>query len=329
VADMCEDLGVPWHLDSFDLRNTRNGWLLAFDSIEKSLQRARPDILLPYTFVPNVICGLGWQRTGARACVWNQRDGGLTPFVAEWARAAAERTPVFISNARAGAEFLVRELGVDPLKVRVIENGIEQSTANDDRSQWRAKLGIGDESFVACMVANLHANKDHATLLRAWRRVTDHLNGRNAVLVLAGRYDGAYESLLSLSRELNLTQRVRFAGQVLDVPGLLSAADVGVFSSYIEGCPNGVLESMAAGLAVAGTDVDAIRSVVGRKGLQFLAPPKDDEALAVAILKLANDSDLRVTLGAENERRVREKYTAPRMCESTVAVMKEALSNVP
>jgi glycosyltransferase involved in cell wall biosynthesis len=261
--------------------------------------------------------------------VWNQRDKGVTPFVEEWARPAAEHTPMFVSNAAAGAEFLKDRLGVDPSKIRVIENGIEQSTAKEDRSQWRAKLKIDDETFVACMVANLHDNKDHRTLLRAWRRVIDRFSDRNAVLVLAGRHDGAYESLASLSRELNLNGQIRFAGQVLDVPGLLSAADVGVFSSYIEGCPNGVLESMAAGLAVAGTDIDAIRSAVGPKGLPFLAAPKDDEALAGAILKLANDSDLRVTLGAENQQRVRENYTASRMCESTVAVMKEVLSNVP
>lgn len=329
VADMCEQLGVPWHLDSFRFESTENGRLLSLARITKSLQRARPEILLPYTFVPNVICGLGWQRTGARACVWNQRDEGVTPFVAEWARPAAERTSIFISNAARGAEFLKDRLGVDPSKIRVIENGIEQSTANEDRSQWRVKLKIEDEAFVACMVANLHDNKDHRTLLRAWKHVVDRFNGRRAVLVLAGRHDGAYESLLSLSRELNLTRHVRFAGQVLDVPGLLSAADVGVFSSYIEGCPNGVLESMAAGLAVAGTDIDAIRSAVGPKGLQFLAPPKDDEALAGAILTLANDPDLRVTVGAENQRRVRERFTAPRMCESTVAVIKEVLSNVP
>lgn len=69
------------------------------------------------TFVPNVICGLSWQRTGARACVWNQRDEGVTLFVEEWARPAAERTPMFVSNGVAGAEFLVRELGVDAAKV--------------------------------------------------------------------------------------------------------------------------------------------------------------------------------------------------------------------
>lgn len=329
VAGMCEQLGVPWRLASFPFKSGRVARFASLARIAMSLRRARPDILFPYTFVPNVICGLVWRWTGARACVWNQRDEGVTPFVAEWGRSAARRTPMFISNSPVGEEFLTNGLQVDPLKIRVIENGIEQSTAKEDRSQWRARLRIDDDTFMACMVANLHANKDHATLLRAWKRVVERSNGRKAVLVLAGRHDGAYESLASLARELNLNGQVRFAGQVMDVPGLLSAADAGVFSSFIEGCPNGVLESMAAGLAVAGTNIDAIRSIVGPAGIQFLAPPRDDEALATAILKLVNDSDLRVTIGAENKRRVREKYTAARMCESTVSVLKEVVSNVP
>lgn len=325
VAQLCDQLGVPWRVVGFPLRGGRVARLLSLARIAVALRRAHPDILLPYTFVPNVICGLVWKWTGAQACVWNQRDEGRTPFVAEWARGAARQTLVFVSNSDAGARFLQANLGVDPLKIRIIENGIEQSPAQRDRSRWRNELGIDADTFVACMVANLHDNKDHRTLLKAWKRVVDTFNGRKAVLVLAGRHDGAYESLTSLSRELNLNGHVRFAGQVFDVPGLLSAADLGVFSSVSEGCPNGVLESMAAGLAVAGTDIDQIRSVLGRAGLQFLTPPRNDEALASAILKLANDSDLRVTIGAENQRRVNEHYAATRMCERTVALLEELL----
>lgn len=321
VAERCEELGVPWRVVPFTLRGGRVAPLLALLRFAITLRRAGPDLLLPYTFVPNVICGLVWRWTGARSCVWNQRDEGFTPFVAEWARRAVRQTPVFVSNSEAGASFLQAGLGVDRSKIRVIENGVEQSVAKDDRSQWRVKLKIDDESFVACMVANLHDNKDHRTLLKAWQRVVERLNGRHAVLVLAGRHDGAYESVATLSRELNLNGHVRFAGQVADVRGLLSAVDVGVFSSVAEGCPNAVLESMAAGLAVAGTNIDGIRSVLGPEGLQFLAPPKDDEALAGAILKLANDADLRVTIGAANRKRVKEKYEAERMCEETVAVL--------
>ena len=246
-------------------------------------------------------------------------------FVADWARSAARRTPMFISNSEVGAEFLRADLGVDSSKIRVIENGVSMSPPLEDRSGWRARLDIDDECFVACMVANLHDNKDHPTLLRAWKRVVDASNGRKAVLVLAGRHDGAYESLMSLSRELNLNGHVRFAGQVLDVSGLLSAVDLGVFSSVNEGCPNGVLESMSAGLAVAGTDIDAIRTVVGSHGSEFLAPPKDHDALAGAIMKLANDPGLRVTIGAENRQRVNERYTAARTCESMVDIIKQVL----
>ena len=323
VALVCEEMGVPWRVVPFPLRGGRVARLLALARFALSLRRARPDILLPYTFVPNVICGLVWRWTGARTCVWNQRDEGVTPFVAEWSRRAARRTPVFVSNSEPGARFLQTDLGVDRSKIRVIPNGVERSVAQGDRSEWRHRLKIDDDSFVACMVANLHDNKDHGTLLRAWRRVVDGLNGRRAILVLAGRHDGAYESLAGLAGELKLNGNVRFAGQVLDVPGLLSAADVAVFSSVAEGCPNGVLESMAAGLAVAGTNIDGIRSVVGAAGLPFLAAPKDDEGLAGAILKLANDADLRVTIGAENRQRVKENYEATRMCEETVALLKQ------
>ncbi|HKR12602.1 MAG TPA: glycosyltransferase [Pyrinomonadaceae bacterium] len=323
VAQICEQLGLTSRLVSYPF-DKANPWSLR--KLTGIFREASPDILLPYTFVPNVICGLIWKSTGAGACVWNQRDEGRMPFVADSARAAAQRTPMFISNSERGASFLVDKLEVDPLKIKVIKNGIELSLPQDDRFVWRDRLMIDDDCFVACMIANLHAKKDHETLLRAWRRVVNEIGDRKPVLVLAGRHDGAYESLAALTRELNLNDHVRFSGQISDVSGLLKASDLGVFSSTCEGCPNGVLESMAAGLAVAGTDIDQIRSVLGPDSSEFLAPPKDDVGLATAILKLANDADLRITLGTANRKRVEENYTASRMCDETVAVLKELQS---
>ena len=323
VAQICEQLGLTSRLVSYPF-DKANPWSLR--KLTGIFREASPDILLPYTFVPNVICGLIWKSTGAGACVWNQRDEGRMPFVADSARAAAQRTPMFISNSERGASFLVDKLEVDPLKIKVIKNGIELSLPQDDRFVWRDRLMIDDDCFVASMIANLHAKKDHETLLRAWRRVVNEIGDRKPVLVLAGRRDGAYESLAALTRELNLNDHVRFSGQISDVSGLLKASDLGVFSSTCEGCPNGVLESMAAGLAVAGTDIDQIRSVLGPDSSEFLAPPKDDVGLATAILKLAHDADLRITLGTANRKRVEENYTASRMCDETVAVLKELQS---
>jgi glycosyltransferase involved in cell wall biosynthesis len=222
---------------------------------------------------------------------------------------------------------LVEKLQVSAEKVTVIRNGVETGAPQLDRRAWRERLAVDDRSFVACMVANLHAHKDHATLLRAWQYVVRHFEANrdgkkcSAVLVLAGRRDGAYESLAALARQLKIDESVRFVGAVSDVPGLLNAVDVSVFSSRSEGCPNAVLESMAAGLPVAGTNIAGIREVVGRT--ELLARVEDAEALSEVLLKLASDPALRARVGTENRERSREQYGALRMCQETAALLKQ------
>jgi glycosyltransferase involved in cell wall biosynthesis len=112
---------------------------------------------------------------------------------------------------------------------------------------------------------------------------------------------------------LEIEGGVRFAGYVSDVAGLLRAVDIGVFSSRSEGCPNGVLECMAAGLAVVATDIEGVREVMGSS--EFLAPVGDAEAMARAILKLAADPAVCARIGAANKKRISENHDARRMCE--------------
>jgi glycosyltransferase involved in cell wall biosynthesis len=105
---------------------------------------------------------------------------------------------------------------------------------------------------------------------------------------------------------------------VSDVAGLLTAVDIGVFSSRSEGCPNGVLECMAAGLAIAATDIEGVREVVGSS--ELLAPVGDADALSHTILKLASDPVLCMTFGAQNRKRIIANHDARRMCEEFVAL---------
>ncbi len=317
VAEICERNGIRWRVVPYSFSACPLKRSLSLMRLAWLMRKARPDVLLPYTTVPNVACGLIWKFTGARMCVWNQRDEGLVSLNGWWERLALKRVSHFISNSNAGARFLTTATSAH---VRVIQNGISSSVAVLDRDAWRARLEIENDAFVACMVANLHSNKDHKTLLRAWREAVGE-SKRNAVLVLAGRHDDAYESLLALAYELEIEGAVRFAGHVDDISGLLSAVDLGVFSSRSEGCPNGVLECMAAGLAIAATNIEGVREAVGSRGLQFLAPPGDAPALAQVILKLATDPALCATIGEDNRKRVREQYESQRMCGETVAYL--------
>lgn len=323
VAEICEDHGLPWRVIPYPFTAPLPSRFRGLVNVCRSLREAKPDILLPYTFGPNIVCGLIWKWTGARCCVWNQRDEGIVPFTSPSVGWAAKQTPQFISNCAAGAQFLTSKLGVNAANVRVIQNGIEAVPPQFDRGTWRDRLAVDGRCFVACMVANLHNCKDHPTLLRAWSKVRRELeaDGKAAVLVLAGRHDGAYDSLLSLAGELKINDSVRFVGHVSDVSGLLSASDASVFSSRSEGCPNAVLESMAVGLPVAGTDIEGIREVLGPAGRRFLAPVGDVDGLARVILEIARDPALRARAAATNRDRIRDFYDAQRMCSTTAALL--------
>ncbi|HEX5832382.1 MAG TPA: glycosyltransferase [Pyrinomonadaceae bacterium] len=323
VADICDQHSLPSRVIPFRFTGSRSLSFRALRGVARTLRDAQPDILLPYTFYPNLVCGLVRKWTGARACVWNQRDEGILPFVSPSIEKAVKRTSHFVSNSEAGARFLINELAVSDHQVTVIPNGVESVRPKADRCAWRERLAVDDAAFVACMVANLHLNKDHATVLRAWRTVVNEFasDGRSALLVLAGRHDGAYESLAALASELQLKDHVRFAGPVADVRGLLSAADVSVFSSSSEGCPNAVLESMASGLPVAGSDIQGIRDVVGSGGSQFLAPVGDADTLAKVLLTMARNPELCTRIGTENRERVKNDYDALRMCRDTATLL--------
>lgn len=323
AAEICDAWGIPWRLAPIGWGGSRMQRVRALVRLAVVLRRARPNVLMPYTLLPNTLCGLVWRWTGARLCVWNQRDEGRDMTGAVLQRRALAAAPRFIANSRHGAELLTTSFGVPPARVRVVYNGVASGEPEGDRQSWRRQLGVNDACFLAGMVANLHDYKDHATLLRAWRRIVDTLaaDGREAVLLLAGRFDNAADRVKALAYDLELGRTVRFLGKVDDVAGLLTAVDLCAFSSHCEGLPNGVLECMTAGLAVAGTDIPGIREALGEDGLPWLAPPGDDQALAARILALAGDAGLRASLGEQYRRRAAQHFAPERMCaEMTAAI---------
>jgi len=293
----------------------------------QALRRARPDVILPFMFFQSVACGLVWRWSGARMCIWNQRCEGRDRLGRWTEKLAICLTPRFVANSDHGADFLVRELGVNRDLLRVVHNGVQLGPEQGSRTTWRNHLGVNEDCFLACMVANLQQFKDHVTLLQAWRVVVDRLGdaGQQAVLLLAGRFDETHLTLKALAFDLELGRSVRFLGSVKDVSGLLGAVDLGVHSSVYEGCPNGVLECMAAGLAVAGTDYLGIREAVGPRGYPFLAPRGDAEALAERIIALALNPEARREAGADNRLRIENEFHPSTMYRKILTLLVEGL----
>jgi glycosyltransferase involved in cell wall biosynthesis len=319
--------GFAWHGQDLHwgrgrIENARTLYALA-----RRLRTHRPGVLMPYCTAPNVLCGHVWRRTGASVCVWNQRDVNPSGrFGAGMIRRALDRTPLVLANSRTAADFVVTDWGAHAERVRVVLDRVQPLEPLEGRASWRSRLGLDADVVTACMAAHLHEYKDHATLLRAWRLVLDaNGGGSRPVLLLAGRAAGTEEALKALAYDLELGDAVRFLGEVRDIGGLMHASDLVVLSSRRESRPRAVLESMAAGLPVAATDIPALRELFGADGSGFLAPPGDADGLAAVLLQLVRDGELRSTAGAANKQLARETFAASGGSEEAAALVAEAL----
>jgi glycosyltransferase involved in cell wall biosynthesis len=322
-SDVCEAYGLPWKVLGWPWSDKMPTLVKRVGAFTLRLREARPDIVLPFTIIPNVVCGLTWRWAGADVFVWNQREGGLgrvEPFLERW---AVRRTPAFVANSEHGARFLVNTLGAPPELVRVIRNGIALGPSLAARSEWRRRLDVSQDCFLACMVGTLSSYKDHFTLLKAWQKVINRSQGGDAqlLLLLAGRLQETYDAVRQLADDLRLHDTVKFLGRVDDVAGLLNSVDLGILSSRSEGCPNAVLEYMAAGLAVVGTDIPGIREAVGPEGTPFLAAVQDPDALSEQIWRMLMDRALRSKAGEANQRRIATEFSSTRMCQQMVRLI--------
>ena len=316
-----QDAGIAWHAYPVHWFGGKVYKSCTLARLALRLRRLRPDVLMPYTTRPNVLCGLVWPTTGASICVWNQRD--LAPsakFGPELIARAARRSSLLVTNSHAGRDYLVSRLGARPDRVSVVLDSVELPEPSASRAELRARHLVAENTVVATMLAHFHRGKDHETLLRAWRLVVDGVGDR-AVLLLAGRSAGTKDEVKALAYDLDLGSSVRFLEDVVDVAGLLAASDFAVLSSASESSPNALLESMTAGLAVVATDVPGIREIVPAEQERYLAPRHDPERLAAALVELIADPAERERLGRGNRQHVRSlgRVPAPRAMASLIA----------
>lgn len=328
VARLCEAYGISAQIVSFDLPprhvdKLRHIWRYALE-----LRRGRTEVVLPFSFEANLACGLSWRFSGSRLCIWNQRDPGMHLSGRKIEHLAIWLTPQFVANSTAGRDFLVNRYGVDPKRVQIIHNGVAIEPPQESRASWRQRLGVNEDCLLVCMVANLSRNKDQATLLKAWRLVIDVLRQQNreAVLLLAGLFVDNHEALKALAYDLELGRSVRFLGMVEDITGLLKASDLGAYSSRQEGLPNGVLETMLAGLALSATDIPGVREAISPENIPYLSPVGDSAAMAQQILALLASPEVRFRVGAANRRWVQENFSVEQMCRRMTDVIKTGLS---
>ena len=119
------------------------------------------------------------------------------------------------------------------------------------RSEMRAAYGL-DGRFVVGHVGHFTAAKNHEKILRVFAALCRRR--QDAALLLVG--DGELEAdVRRMAQELEIADRVVFAGAMQDVERAYQAMDVFLFPSRYEGFGMAVVEAQASGLACVASDV--------------------------------------------------------------------------
>jgi glycosyltransferase involved in cell wall biosynthesis len=173
-------------------------------------------------------------------------------------------------------------LGASPEKARAILNGCDLSVFHPrNRLEARRKLGIDPAVEAVVYIGRMDVKKGLRELVAAAASLHPARPNLHVNLVGEGPDRPVIESAI---QAMNAASYIHALPQCSfdDVAVCMAAADLVTLPSYMEGCPNVVLEALASGRPVVATSVGGIPEILNEE-CGHLVPPRDSGALAQAL----------------------------------------------
>jgi glycosyltransferase involved in cell wall biosynthesis len=220
----------------------------------------------------------------------------------------------------AEAERVLRENGFMG-RIRSIPWGVDSAVFRPLASdEHRARLGL--RGFVVGYVGRMEEGKGVPTLIRGLAQT-----GIEATLLLIGE-GPLREAWSQLAAELNVSTQVVGRVANVDMPTHLNCLDVLVLPSetqalWAEQFGKVLVEAMACGVPVVGSDSGEIPNVIGEAGLVFRQGSAEE--LASALRALATVDGLRRELARRGRERANDRYSWASVAQQTLAFYRELL----
>jgi glycosyltransferase involved in cell wall biosynthesis len=304
--------------------------------LQKHLTQLRPDVVHTHSAKAGILGrSVAWKLK--TPCVVHTVHGApFHPYQARPVRKfyqicerwAARRCHRLISVADAMTDLLVEAKIAERSKFVTIYSGMDIEpflNADQNRLQLRKDLGIRPEDIVVGKIARLFHLKGHQYLLACAQRVVQ-ADPRIRFLLVG---DGILrESLEKEIASMGLKNHFIFTGLVPphEIPELIGAMDMLMHVSLREGLARALPQALLAGKPVISYDIDGAKEVVIEGQTGILLPPKSIQPLGDAILKLANDADLRTRLGLQGRLLCQERFGHQSMTKQIRRLYQQILS---
>jgi glycosyltransferase involved in cell wall biosynthesis len=197
-------------------------------------------------------------------------------------------------------------------KLVTIYSGIEftRYVAEHTPTEMKHQLGLEDAWPIVGSIGRLCDQKAQHYLVEAVALLQAQYPRLRLVLVGEG---GLRPFLERRIRELGLSPHVLLLGERDDIADLLNIFDIYAMSSLWEGVGRALTEAMYWKLPVVATPVNGVVELIQHEETGLLVPPRNPQALAVAISRLVSDPQLALHLGAKAHHKVRDLMDGQRM----------------
>lgn len=216
------------------------------------------------------------------------------------------------------------DIGVPAQRCVLIENGIdtEEYTRSKTVEEAKRRFNYPPERFLVGAVGRLSEEKGFEVLIRA----VDGLiaRGIDVGLWIIGEGDQK-QALQGLITKLGQSGRIRLLGYRPDTLELYQAMDVYALSSYREGLPNVLLESLALEVPTVATRVNGVPRLIRNDENGLLVEPGSSDELGRAIENILLNQDLRNRLQLAGRRTIETSYSFAVRMEKVRAVYDKLL----
>jgi lipopolysaccharide heptosyltransferase II len=220
------------------------------------------------------------------------------------------------------ARHMIENFKVAPCSIRCIPRSVDLEKFSQPGPP------PGRSTCVVTIIGRLTPLKGHTFFLKAMAKVVRSVP--YAKIWVAGEAPAkrpAYkQELQMLARRLGLESHVEFLGNRRDIPQVLERTDILVLSTVTpEAFGRVILEAQAAGVPVVATNVGGVVDIIDDGETGLLVFPKDTDAMAEAVVRLAKDRALAGRLVARAKIKLQNNFTVDHMASKTVEVYEELL----
>ena len=220
------------------------------------------------------------------------------------------------------------DVGAPSPKIQVVYNGVDTSSFQPNptlRSEVRAAQGATPDTAVIAYASTLLPWKRPEIALRVCAELVRRK--QRVQLWLAGQ-GPLREDLEALSRDLGISENVRWLGHQPDLQRWLAGSDVFLHSALGEAFGNVLIEAMACGLPVVATHSGATPELIedGETGCLIPNGPREIEQLAGAIEQLSGDQPRLQAMAAAAIARA-DRFNVQQCVDRTLAVYDQVLDS--